>query len=84
MQEHEVCHLINRRVLVRSNEANRLPLQPGLLHKTQAKESFSEPFYPSPWMNPHAEGWEAAYQKAHGFVSQLTILEKINLTTGVG
>ncbi|OKP11534.1 hypothetical protein PENSUB_3020 [Penicillium subrubescens] len=35
-------------------------------------------------MNPHAEGWEAAYQKAHGFVSQLTILEKINLTTGVG
>jgi beta-glucosidase len=47
-------------------------------------ESFSEPFYPSPWMNPHAEGWEAAYQKAQDFVSQLTMLEKINLTTGVG
>lgn len=53
-------------------------------HGTQAKESFSEPFYPSPWMNPHAEGWEVAYQKAHAFVSQLTVLEKINLTTGVG
>jgi beta-glucosidase len=35
-------------------------------------------------MNPHAKGWEAAYQKAYEFVSQLNILEKINLTTGVG
>ncbi|KAF3403768.1 putative beta-glucosidase A [Penicillium rolfsii] len=57
---------------------------PGLLHTPQVTESFSGPFYPSPWMNPHAVGWEAAYQKAHDFVSQLTILEKINLTTGVG
>ncbi|KAJ5377799.1 beta-glucosidase A [Penicillium cataractarum] len=58
--------------------------EPAFLHGPQAKESFSAPFYPSPWMNPHAEGWEAAYQKAHDFVSQLTVLEKINLTTGVG
>ncbi|KAJ5152916.1 beta-glucosidase A [Penicillium canariense] len=35
-------------------------------------------------MNPRAEGWEVAYQKAHDFVSQLTLMEKINLTTGVG
>ena len=35
-------------------------------------------------MNPEAKGWEDAYVKAKAFVSQLTLLEKINLTTGVG
>jgi beta-glucosidase len=44
----------------------------------------SEPFYPSPWMNPDAEGWKEAYAKAREFVSQLTLMEKVNLTTGVG
>ncbi|KAK0622803.1 glycoside hydrolase family 3 protein [Immersiella caudata] len=44
----------------------------------------SPPFYPTPWMDPAAAGWEAAYQKAKDFVSQLTLLEKVNLTTGVG
>ncbi|KAK4099035.1 glycoside hydrolase family 3 protein [Parathielavia hyrcaniae] len=44
----------------------------------------SEPFYPSPWMNPNAEGWQEAYAKARDFVSQMTLLEKVNLTTGVG
>jgi beta-glucosidase len=29
-------------------------------------------------------GWQDAYAKAQEFVSQLTLLEKINLTTGVG
>lgn len=28
--------------------------------------------------------WAEAYQKAADFVSQLTLLEKVNLTTGVG
>ncbi|KAH8807695.1 beta-glucosidase [Xylogone sp. PMI_703] len=44
----------------------------------------SEPFYPSPWMNPDADSWEDAYKKAKNFVSQLTLLEKVNLTTGTG
>nr|6SZ6_A Chain A, Beta-glucosidase [Thermochaetoides thermophila] len=44
----------------------------------------SEPSYPSPWMNPNAAGWEQAYQWAKDFVSQMTLLEKVNLTTGVG
>lgn len=43
----------------------------------------SAPFYPSPWANGQGE-WADAYAKAKDFVSQLTILEKINLTTGVG
>jgi beta-glucosidase len=28
--------------------------------------------------------WNAAYEKAKAFVGQLTLLEKVNLTTGVG
>ncbi|KAJ4303979.1 beta-glucosidase [Collariella sp. IMI 366227] len=44
----------------------------------------SAPFYPSPWMDPDADGWNEAYAKARDFVSQMTLLEKVNLTTGVG
>ncbi len=46
--------------------------------------SKSDPFYPSPWMNPDADGWKDAYAAARNFVSQMTLLEKVNLTTGVG
>jgi beta-glucosidase len=35
-------------------------------------------------MNPEAPGWEEAYVKAKAFVSQMTLLEKVNLTTGTG
>ena len=48
----------------------------------QAYQS-SPPGYPSPW----AEGlgdWGPAVQKAREFVSQLTLEEKVNLTTGSG
>lgn len=34
-------------------------------------------------MDPKAPGWEA-YAKAKAFVSQLTLVEKVNLTTGTG
>jgi beta-glucosidase len=44
----------------------------------------SAPFYPSPWMNPEADGWKEAYAEAKKFVSQMTLLEKVNLTTGIG
>ncbi|EKD20195.1 uncharacterized protein L3040_007192 [Drepanopeziza brunnea f. sp. 'multigermtubi'] len=50
---------------------------------TTSDSRFSEPFYPSPWMNGQGE-WADAYAKAKDFVSQLTLLEKVNLTTGVG
>ncbi|KAK2032465.1 family 3 glycosyl hydrolase [Colletotrichum zoysiae] len=46
--------------------------------------AYSPPVYPSPWMDPNADGWAEAYAKAKDFVSQLTLLEKVNLTTGVG
>ncbi len=43
----------------------------------------SAPFYPSPWTSG-AGDWVSAYEQARAFVSQLTLLEKVNLTTGVG
>lgn len=52
------------------------------LHKRAL--AYSEPSYPSPWMDSKAIGWEDAYEKAKAFVSQLTLLEKVNLTTGIG
>jgi beta-glucosidase len=43
----------------------------------------SPPSYPSPWGEGLGD-WDDAYAKAREFVSQLTLLEKVNLTTGVG
>ncbi|RYC60055.1 hypothetical protein CHU98_g6175 [Xylaria longipes] len=41
-------------------------------------------FYPSPWSAGGPDGWDDAYKRAHEFVSNLTLLEKVNLTTGTG
>lgn len=43
----------------------------------------SPPKYPSPWGEGIGD-WADAYEKATAFVSGLTLLEKVNLTTGVG
>ncbi|KAF2030595.1 beta-glucosidase [Setomelanomma holmii] len=43
----------------------------------------SPPFYPSPWIEGLGD-WGEAYAKAQAFVSQLTLLEKVNITTGTG
>lgn len=39
--------------------------------------------FPSPWASG-GPGWEEAYAKATAFVSNLTLVEKVNLTTGTG
>lgn len=46
----------------------------------------SPPYYPSPWADPTTAGskWQTAYEQAVEFVAQLTLTEKVNLTTGVG
>lgn len=49
----------------------------------QENAEFSPPYYPSPWGSGAGE-WASAYAKARAFVGQLTLIEKINLTTGVG
>lgn len=66
---------------------------PESIYKRQAAQPFnndyngpiwtSPPSYPSPW-GSGAGDWGAAYEKARAFVSQLTLLEKVNLTTGTG
>ncbi|KAF1938552.1 hypothetical protein EJ02DRAFT_383412 [Clathrospora elynae] len=43
----------------------------------------SPPYYPSPWTEGSGD-WAQAYVQAKAFVSQLTLLEKVNLTTGTG
>lgn len=43
----------------------------------------SPPWYPSPWGEGLGD-WEAAYTRARAFVSQMTLIEKVNVTTGVG
>lgn len=63
--------------IIAVQEANAIQLQRRAL-------ATSEPFYPSPWMDPNADGWQAAYAQAKAFVSQMTLAEKVNLTTGVG
>ncbi|KAI1809181.1 glycoside hydrolase family 3 protein [Poronia punctata] len=44
----------------------------------------SPDFFPSPWSAGGPDGWDAAYARARAFVSNLTLLEKVNLTTGTG
>jgi beta-glucosidase len=43
----------------------------------------SRPYYPSPWSSGKGD-WAEAYAKAQAFVGQMTLLEKVNLTTGTG
>lgn len=50
---------------------------------TKEPADFSPPYYPSPWASGKSD-WGPAYQKARAFVGQLTLLEKVNLTTGIG
>ena len=61
-----------------------------------AGQQTSAPKYPAPWIDSdfdwqdpspvptNGRNWADAYDKAVAFVSQLTLLEKVNLTTGVG
>lgn len=39
--------------------------------------------FPSPW-GGGGHGWDEAYEKARDFVGKLTLVEKVNLTTGTG
>lgn len=43
----------------------------------------SPPEYPSPWGEGLGD-WAASYKKARAFVEGLSLIEKVNLTTGVG
>lgn len=44
---------------------------------------FGPESFPTPWISGLGD-WGESYQRAQEFVSQLTLAEKVNLTTGVG
>jgi beta-glucosidase len=48
------------------------------------QQKTSQQMYPTPWGNGGPDGWDEAYVKARDFVKQLTLTEKVNLTTGTG
>jgi len=43
----------------------------------------SEPWYPTP-RGGTVEGWKDSYKKAADLVGQMTLVEKVNITTGIG
>ncbi|KAH9904540.1 glycosyl hydrolase family 3 N terminal domain-containing protein [Xylariomycetidae sp. FL2044] len=55
-----------------------------LIACASAQLATSPPSYPSPWGSGGPAGWDEAYAKARDFVAQLTLVEKVNLTTGTG
>ena len=59
----------------------QLALNPAAAVATDS--SYSPPHYPSPRISG-AGDWAPAYERAHAFVDQLTLVEKVNLTTGTG
>ncbi|RDW83250.1 putative beta-glucosidase 1 [Coleophoma crateriformis] len=61
-------------------DLKNLPLTKGLSSQTLQT---SPPFYPSPWADGSGD-WADAYAKAKDFVSKMTLMEKVNITTGVG
>jgi beta-glucosidase len=62
-----------------------IQLAAGFLLAVSSFAQESEPaIYPSPWGSGGPDGWDEAYEKARAFVQQLTLTEKVNLTTGTG
>lgn len=66
-----------------NGQSCHLIIKQGSANNASGQLATSPPFYPSPWMTGQGE-WAAAYAQARDFVSQMTLLEKVNLTTGVG
>ena len=52
-------------------------------YKTSPLDGQSPPWYPSP-RGGTAKSWEGSYKKASEMVAQMTLAEKVNITTGTG
>ncbi|KAI5780794.1 beta-glucosidase-related glycosidase [Geopyxis carbonaria] len=55
----------------------------GALAAVAAAASTSPPYYPTPKGGWVAD-WSASYEKARALVAQMTLAEKVNITTGIG
>jgi hypothetical protein len=53
------------------------------LYKSPPKDGQSPPWYPTP-QGGTIESWQESYDKAKQLVERMTLLEKVNITTGTG
>lgn len=53
------------------------------VYKVVPVDGESEPWYPSP-LGGTVKSWEESYKKAADLVRQMTLVEKVNITTGTG
>ncbi|KAL2354537.1 glycosyl hydrolase family 3 N terminal domain-containing protein [Cryomyces antarcticus] len=53
------------------------------VYKSAPEDGQSPPWYPSP-RGGTVKSWEESYKKAAALVKQMTLVEKVNVTTGVG
>ncbi|KAI4188689.1 MAG: hypothetical protein LQ348_003894 [Seirophora lacunosa] len=53
------------------------------VYKTAPKDGLSPPWYPSP-LGGTVKSWEESYGKAAAMVRKMTLVEKVNVTTGTG
>jgi beta-glucosidase-like glycosyl hydrolase len=53
------------------------------VYKTEPEGGKSDPWYPAP-RGGTVTAWQEAYKKAAALVSQMTVVEKVNITTGTG
>ncbi|KAF9886936.1 hypothetical protein FE257_010677 [Aspergillus nanangensis] len=58
-------------------------LTASVVNAAQDNLAYSPPFYPSPWADGQGD-WAHVYKRAVEIVSQMTLTEKVNLTTGTG
>jgi hypothetical protein len=53
------------------------------LYESPPKDGQSPPWYPTP-QGGTVESWQESYDKAKQLVERMTLLEKVNITTGTG
>lgn len=53
------------------------------VYHTAPKDGYSPPWYPTP-RGGTAGSWQKSYDKAKQMVERMTLVEKVNITTGIG
>ena len=53
------------------------------VYKSAPKDGFSPPWYPTP-RGGTVKNWEESYELARQMVSKMSLVEKVNITTGTG